>query len=61
MSRLELAVALNLTGVGFDVPDALLFENYRWGSQRYFSGYCSEEIYRLMLELSQTTDFLDHI
>ena len=42
-------VALNLTGIGIDDPDAQLFENYRCGSQRNFSGYCSEEIDRLMV------------
>jgi peptide/nickel transport system substrate-binding protein len=56
MTRLEYTVALNLTGVGIDDPDAQLFENYRCGSQRNFSGYCSEEIDRLMMEQSQTLD-----
>jgi peptide/nickel transport system substrate-binding protein len=56
MTRLEYQVALNLTGVGIDDPDAQLFENYRCGSQRNFSGYCSEEIDRLMGEQSQTLD-----
>ncbi len=56
MTRLEYQVALNLTGVGIDDPDAQLFENYRCGSQRNFSGYCSEEIDRLMVEQSQTVD-----
>ena len=46
MTRLEYQVALNLTGIGIDDPDAQLFENYRCGSQRNFSGYCSEEIDR---------------
>jgi peptide/nickel transport system substrate-binding protein len=56
MTRLEYQIALNLTGVGVDDPDAQLFENYRCGSQRNFSGYCSEEIDRLMVEQSQTLD-----
>jgi peptide/nickel transport system substrate-binding protein len=56
MTRLEYSVALNLTGIGIDDPDAQLFENYRCGSQRNFSGYCSEEIDRLMVEQSQTLD-----
>jgi peptide/nickel transport system substrate-binding protein len=56
MTRLEYQVALNLTGIGIDDPDAQLFENYRCGSQRNFSGYCSEEIDRLMIEQSQTLD-----
>jgi peptide/nickel transport system substrate-binding protein len=56
MTKLEYEVALNLTGVGIDDPDAQLFENYRCGSQRNFSGYCSEEIDRLMVEQSQVLD-----
>jgi peptide/nickel transport system substrate-binding protein len=56
MTRLEYQVALNLTGVGVDDPDAQLFENYRCGSQRNFSAYCSEEIDRLMVQQSQTLD-----
>jgi peptide/nickel transport system substrate-binding protein len=56
MTRLEYQVALNLTGVGIDDPDANFFENYRCGSQRNFSGYCAEEIDRLMVEQSQTLD-----
>jgi len=56
MTRLEYQVALNLTGVGIDDPDAQLFENYHCGSQRNFSGYCSEEIDRMMTEQSHTLD-----
>jgi peptide/nickel transport system substrate-binding protein len=56
MTRLEYQAALNLTGVAIDDPDAQLFENYRCGSQRNFSGYCSEEIDKLMVEQSQTVD-----
>ena len=55
MTRLEYQVALNVTGIGIDDPDAQLFENYRCGSQRNFSGYCSEEIDRLK---NQTLDGL---
>jgi peptide/nickel transport system substrate-binding protein len=56
MTRLDYQVALNLTGTAVDDPDAMFFENYRCGSQRNFSGYCSEEIDRLMVEQSQTLD-----
>src|SRR5215470_9145248 len=34
MTRLEYQVALNLTGIGIDDPDANYFENFRSGSQR---------------------------
>ena len=56
MTRLDFQVALNLTGTAVDDPDAMYFENYRCGSQRNFSGYCSEDIDRLMVEQSQTLD-----
>lgn len=56
MTRLDYQVALNLTGIGIDDPDANFFENYKCGSQRNFSGYCSEEIDRLIVEQSQTLD-----
>ena len=56
MTRLEYQVALNLTGIGIDDPDAQLYENYHCGSQRNFSGYCSEEIDKLMTEQSQALD-----
>jgi peptide/nickel transport system substrate-binding protein len=56
MTRLEYQVALNVTGTGIDDPDAQLFENYRCASQRNFSGYCSEEIDKLMVQQSQTLD-----
>jgi peptide/nickel transport system substrate-binding protein len=56
MTRLDFQVALNLTGIGIDDPDANFFENFKCGSQRNFSGYCSEEIDRLMVQQSQTLD-----
>ncbi|MBI1733735.1 MAG: ABC transporter substrate-binding protein [Candidatus Rokubacteria bacterium] len=56
MTRLDFQVALNLTGIGIDDPDANFYENYKCGSQRNFSGYCSEEIDRLIVEQSQVID-----
>jgi peptide/nickel transport system substrate-binding protein len=56
MTRLDFQVALNLTGIGIDDPDANFYENFKCGSQRNFSGYCSEEIDRLIAEQSQTLD-----
>ncbi|MBI4610664.1 MAG: peptide ABC transporter substrate-binding protein, partial [Candidatus Rokubacteria bacterium] len=56
MTRLDYQVALNLTGIGIDDPDANFYENFKCGSQRNFSGYCSEEIDKLIVEQSQTLD-----
>jgi peptide/nickel transport system substrate-binding protein len=56
MTRRDYQVALNLTGIGIDDPDANLSENFRCGSARNYSDYCSEEIDRLIAEQSQATD-----
>jgi peptide/nickel transport system substrate-binding protein len=56
MTRHDYQVALNLTGAGVDDPDANLYQNYKCGSPRNYSDYCSEEIDRLIDEQSQTLD-----
>jgi peptide/nickel transport system substrate-binding protein len=56
MTRRDFQVALNLTGTGIDEPDANLNENYKCGSARNYSDYCSEEIDRLINEQSQVLD-----
>jgi peptide/nickel transport system substrate-binding protein len=40
MTRREYQVALNVTGIGIDDPDANLLENFRCGSRRSYSDYC---------------------
>ncbi len=56
MTRRDYQVALNLTGLGIDDPDANFFENFKCGSPRNYSDYCSEEIDRLIAEQSQILD-----
>ena len=56
MTRRDYQVALNLTGIGPDDPDANLFENYKCGSPRNYSDYCSVEIDKLIDEQSETVD-----
>lgn len=56
MTRRDFDVALNLTGIGIDEPDANFSENYRCGSPRNYSDYCSEEIDRMIAEQSQLLD-----
>jgi len=56
VTRHDYDVALNLTGAGVDDPDANLYQNYRCGSPRNYSDYCSEEIDRLIDEQSQSLD-----
>ncbi|MBI2206182.1 MAG: ABC transporter substrate-binding protein [Candidatus Rokubacteria bacterium] len=56
MTRRDFDVALNLTGIGIDEPDANFLENFRCGSPRNYSDYCSEDIDRLIAEQSQILD-----
>jgi ABC-type transport system substrate-binding protein len=56
MTRRDYQVALNLTGAGVDDPDANFYQNYKCGSPRNYSDYCSEEIDRLIDQQSQMVD-----
>jgi peptide/nickel transport system substrate-binding protein len=56
MSRGEFDVALNLTGIGPDDPDANFYENFKCGSVRNYPAYCSQEVDSLIEKQSQTTD-----
>jgi len=57
VARKDYAVGLNLTGSGVDDPDAHFYENYSCGSQRNYTGYCNEDIMKLMEQQSMETDF----
>jgi peptide/nickel transport system substrate-binding protein len=56
MTRGEFEVAVNLTGIGPDDPDANLYENFKCGSPRNYSAYCNEEIDRLIEQQSQVIE-----
>jgi peptide/nickel transport system substrate-binding protein len=56
LSRRDFQIGANLTAGGFDDPDAYLFENYRCGSPRNYTDYCSEEMDRLIDQQSQELD-----
>jgi peptide/nickel transport system substrate-binding protein len=56
MTRREFEMALNLTGIGPDDPDANLYENFKCGSARNYSDYCNEEVDKLIDQQSQTLD-----
>jgi peptide/nickel transport system substrate-binding protein len=55
-TRKEFQIAANLTGLGVDDPDASFYENYACGSSRNYTGYCNEEITRLIEQQSQEVD-----
>ena len=56
VTRKDYAVGLNLTGSGVDDPDAHFYENYACGSQRNYTGYCNQDIMKLMELQSMETD-----
>jgi peptide/nickel transport system substrate-binding protein len=56
LSRRDYQIGANLTAGGFDDPDAYLFENYKCGSPRNYTDYCSEEMDRLIDLQSQELD-----
>src|SRR5665213_3118253 len=46
VSRKDYQIGLNLTGSAVDDPDQQFFENYKYGSQRNYTGYCNKELDR---------------
>lgn len=56
VARRDFEMAVNLTGVGSDDPDANFYENYACGSQRNYSDYCNEEVMALFDKQSQMVD-----
>jgi peptide/nickel transport system substrate-binding protein len=56
ITRREYQVAANVTGLGIDDPDANFYENYACGSSRNYSGYCNEELMKLIDSQSQESD-----
>ncbi len=48
LARHDFQIGANLTAPGIDDPDAALFENYKCGTARNYSNYCSEEMDRLI-------------
>ena len=56
LARRDYTLGANLTAVGIDDPDALLNEQYRCGSTRNSTDYCSPEVDRLIDVQSQELD-----
>jgi peptide/nickel transport system substrate-binding protein len=57
VAKRDYQIALNLTGVGIDDPDANFYENYTCGSQRNYSDYCNPELEKLFHKQSAERDF----
>jgi peptide/nickel transport system substrate-binding protein len=56
VQRKDYAIGLNTTGVGVDDPDVNMVENYTCKSDRNYTGYCNEEVDRLIFAQSRETD-----
>ncbi|MFM9942950.1 MAG: ABC transporter substrate-binding protein [Hyphomicrobiaceae bacterium] len=56
MQKKDYSVALNVTGVGVDDPDANFVENYYCKSERNFTNYCNPDVDRLIGEQSKEPD-----
>src|SRR5438067_4815735 len=55
-TRGDYQIGANLTGLGPDDPDANFYENYGCGSPRNYSGYCNEQVQKLIDAQSQELD-----
>ncbi|MBI4593969.1 MAG: ABC transporter substrate-binding protein [Candidatus Rokubacteria bacterium] len=56
VTRKEYQAGANLTGIGVDDPDANFYENYACGSPRNYTGYCDEQVMKLIDQQSQELD-----
>jgi peptide/nickel transport system substrate-binding protein len=55
-TRKEYQLGANVSGFGIDDPDAIFYENYGCGSIRNYTGYCNEQVTRLIDQQSQELD-----
>jgi len=55
-TRKEYQAGPNLTGIGPDDPDANFYENYACGSPRNYTGYCDEQVMKMIDQQSQELD-----
>jgi peptide/nickel transport system substrate-binding protein len=55
-TRGDFQIGANLTGLGPDDPDANFYENYGCGSPRNYSGYCNEQVQKMIDAQSQELD-----
>ncbi|MEZ5815559.1 MAG: ABC transporter substrate-binding protein [Hyphomicrobiaceae bacterium] len=56
MQKKNYTVALNVTGVGVDDPDANLVENFLCKSERNFTKYCNADVDKMIAEQSREAD-----
>jgi peptide/nickel transport system substrate-binding protein len=56
ITRKDFAVGLNVTESGVDDPDQQFYENYVCGAERNYTGYCSQEVDKLVDQQSMEPD-----
>jgi peptide/nickel transport system substrate-binding protein len=56
LTRRDYLIGANLTAAAIDDPDVYLYENYKCGTARNYTEYCSEELDRLIDQQSQELD-----
>jgi peptide/nickel transport system substrate-binding protein len=56
MARRDYLIGANLTAAAIDDPDVYFYENYKCGTSRNYTDYCSEETDRLIELQSQELD-----
>jgi peptide/nickel transport system substrate-binding protein len=55
-TRKEYQMGANVSGFGLDDPDPIFYENYACGSLRNYTGYCNEQVMKLIDAQSQELD-----
>ncbi len=56
VTRREYQMGANVTGLGVDDPDANFYENYACDSPRNYTGYCDEQVMKMIDAQSQELD-----
>ena len=56
VTRKDYQMGANVTGLGVDDPDANFYENYACGSPRNYTGYCDEQVMKMIDAQSQELD-----
>jgi peptide/nickel transport system substrate-binding protein len=56
ITRKEYQAGANVAGFGLDDPDPVFYENYVCGSVRNYTGYCNEDVMKLIDRQSQELD-----
>ena len=56
VARKDYTVGMNGTGVAVDDPDVNIIENFSCNSERNYTGYCNEEVDRLIFAQSRELD-----